>query len=115
MVAEVHFQALVVYIDIRLVAGNDPVQANTAWLDRYFGMGAEVRDMLPGYDCPHESVYLPTTTHTAVGSITMQRGICIFEQDTGRPLTRHTGLMQGEFGAVKGYVLTIRSITSVGK
>ncbi|KAL4249686.1 Amine oxidase [Abortiporus biennis] len=44
-------------------AGNDPMQSSTAWLDRYFGMGASVRDMLPGYDCPYEATYLPATTH----------------------------------------------------
>lgn len=73
------------------------------------------RDLLPGYDCPHEAVFLPTTVHTALGSSTQERAICIFEQDTGRPLTRHQGYMEGEFGAVKGYVLTIRSISTVGK
>ena len=96
-------------------AGNDPIQSSTAYLDRYFGMGAGVRDMFPGYDCPHEAVYLPATTHTDVGTITSKRAVCIFEQDTGRPLTRHVGFTDGESGAVKGYVLTIRSISTVGK
>jgi Cu2+-containing amine oxidase len=71
--------------------------------------------MFPGYDCPHEAVYLPAITHTDVGSITVKRAICIFEQDTGRPLTRHVGFTAGESGAVKGYVLTIRSVSTVGK
>ncbi|KAI0077065.1 amine oxidase catalytic domain-containing protein [Panus rudis PR-1116 ss-1] len=96
-------------------AGNDPMQATTAWLDRYFGMGSAVRDMLPGYDCPYEAVYLPATTHTNLGSITRERAICVFEQDTGRPITRHTGYDEEEFGAVRGYVLTVRSISTVGK
>lgn len=91
------------------------MQSTTAWLDRYFGMGEAVRDMLPGYDCPHEAVFLPATTHSDIGSITRERAICIFEQDTGRPLTRHTGYDEGEFGAVKGYILTVRSISTVGK
>lgn len=91
------------------------MQTTTAWLDRYFGMGSSVRDLLPGYDCPIEAVFLPATTHSNTGSITRDRAICIFEQDTGKPITRHTGFMEGEFGAVKGYVLTIRSISTVGK
>ncbi|KAF9806666.1 hypothetical protein IEO21_08603 [Rhodonia placenta] len=95
-------------------AGNDPMQSSTAWLDRYFGMGGSVRDMLPGYDCPHEAVFLPATTHGFTGSVTRQRAICIFEHDTGRPITRHMGYSQGEFGAVKGYVLVVRSISTVG-
>ncbi|KAF9035083.1 amine oxidase catalytic domain-containing protein [Hymenopellis radicata] len=92
--------------------GNDPMQTTTAWLDRFFGMGGSVRDMLPGYDCPHEAVYLPATTFSSTGSVTRKRAICIFEQDTGKPITRHTGYMEGEFGAVKGYVLTVRSIST---
>jgi primary-amine oxidase len=71
--------------------------------------------MLPGYDCPHEAVYLPAITHSDVGSFKREHAICIFEQDTGRPLTRHMGVVDGESGAVKGYVLTIRSISTVGK
>ncbi|KAI0260015.1 copper amine oxidase [Gloeopeniophorella convolvens] len=93
-------------------AGNDPMQVTTAWLDRFFGMGSAVRDMLPGYDCPHEAVFLPATTHIGGGSITHERAICVFEHDTGRPISRHTGWQDGEFGAVRGYVLTVRSIST---
>jgi primary-amine oxidase len=44
-----------------------------------------------------------------------ERAICIFESDPGRPITRHTGYKEGEFGSVRGYVLTVRSISTVGK
>ncbi|KAH7926787.1 amine oxidase catalytic domain-containing protein [Leucogyrophana mollusca] len=94
--------------------GNDPFQSTTAWLDRYFGMGLSVRDMIPGYDCPHEAVYLPATTFATKGIFTRERGICVFEHDSGRPLTRHLGYGENEFGAVKGYELVIRSISTVG-
>ena len=70
--------------------------------------------MIPGYDCPHEAVYLPATTSNFEGSITRDRAICIFEQDPGRPLTRHTGYAEGEFGATRGYQLVVRSISTVG-
>lgn len=50
-----------------------------------------------------------------LGSIRRERAICIFEHDSGRPITRHTGYDKGEFGAVKGYQLVIRSISTVGK
>ena len=74
-----------------------------------------VRGLLPGYDCPQEAVYLPAIMYTAAAVIKRERAICIFEQDTGRPITRHTGLQDGEHGAVKGYILTIRSISTVAK
>ncbi|KZV64877.1 amine oxidase catalytic domain-containing protein [Peniophora sp. CONT] len=95
-------------------AGDDPMQATTAWLDRFFGMGAAVRDMIPGYDCPDEAIYLPATTFTLEGSIKRSRAICVFESDTHKPITRHTGFHQDEMGAVKGFVLTVRSIATVG-
>jgi primary-amine oxidase len=91
------------------------MQASTAWLDRHFGMGQTVRDMIPYYDCPQEAIYLPASTFSVFGNIPIQRAICIFEQDTGKPLSRHFGYMEGEFGATKSYVLTIRSTTTVGK
>lgn len=71
--------------------------------------------MIPGYDCPYEAVYLPATTYSSIGSITREKAICIFEHDTARPITRHTGWHKAEFGAVKGYILTVRSISTVGK
>ncbi|KZV97864.1 amine oxidase catalytic domain-containing protein [Exidia glandulosa HHB12029] len=95
--------------------GDDPRQATTAWLDRYFGMGACVHEMLPGYDCPHGAVFLPATVHSSSGSMTNPRAICIFEQDTGRALSRHRGYAKGETGAIKDYVLVVRSVSTVGK
>ena len=91
------------------------MQATTAWQDRYFGMGSLVRNMIPHYDCPQEAVYLPAITHTSLGNVVVERAICIFEHDTARPIQRHTGYMEGEFGAVKGFILTVRSISTVGK
>lgn len=78
-------------------------------------MGQSVRDMMPGYDCPHEAVYLPATTYSMTGMTSRERAICIFEHDSGRPLTRHFGFEENEFGAAKGYELVIRSIATVGK
>lgn len=78
-------------------------------------MGALVQEMIPGYDCPHEAVYLPATVHLAAGSSTTTRAICIFEKDTGRPLTRHRAEKDTETGATKDYTLTVRSIATVGK
>ncbi|KAF9535149.1 copper amine oxidase [Crepidotus variabilis] len=96
--------------DPRTAGGNDPVQATTAWLDRHFGMGSLVRDMIPHYDCPQDATYLPATTYTVIGNIHVQRAICIFEQDTGKPLSRHLGYEPGETGAIKSYVLTVRTM-----
>jgi len=97
------------------VAGNDPAQGSTAWLDRFFGMGEFTKDLIPQYDCPTESIYLPATTFSILGNIQRQRAICVFEQDVGKPLSRHFGHQEGETGAIKSYVLTIRCINTLGK
>lgn len=71
--------------------------------------------MIPGYDCPYEAVYLPATNYASMGSIVREHAVCIFEYDTARPITRHTGYHDGEFGAVRGYTLVVRSVSTVGK
>ncbi|WVQ70156.1 uncharacterized protein L199_008381 [Kwoniella botswanensis] len=95
-------------------SGTDPHQATTVFLDRAFGMGASVKELMVGYDCPAEAVYLPATVHTATGSSTRLNAICVFEKDSTKPLSRHTGWLKDEMGAIKGYELTVRSISTVG-
>lgn len=77
-------------------------------------MGSQVKDLLVGYDCPAYAAYLPATVHNAAGSSTRQRAICVFEKSSDMALSRHTGWMKNEFGAVKGYELVVRSISTVG-
>ncbi|ORY26996.1 amine oxidase catalytic domain-containing protein [Naematelia encephala] len=95
-------------------SGTDPHQATTVFLDRAFGMGQSVKELMVGYDCPSEAVYLPATIHTAAGSSTRLNAICVFEKDSTKPLSRHTGWLKDEMGAIKGYELTVRSISTVG-
>ena len=73
-----------------------------------------VKELIVGYDCPAEAVYLPATVHTAEGSSTRLNGICVFERDSHKPLSRHTGWLKDEMGAIKGYELTVRSVSTVG-
>ncbi|KAG2357950.1 copper amine oxidase [Suillus spraguei] len=62
----------------------------------------------------NEAIYLPATTFSAKEMMTRKRAICVFEQDSGRPISRHLGFERSEFGAVKGYQLVIRSVATVG-
>lgn len=74
---------------------------------------------MPSYDCPHGSVFLSANvfipSEHGGNTVVIDRAICVFEMDTTRPITRHTGYGDGEFGAVKGYVLVVRTISTVGK
>lgn len=94
-------------------SGADPHQAGTVWLDRAFGMGGNVREVILGYDCPHHALLLNATVHE-MGSTTRQNAICVYEREAGRPLSRHTGRGKNEMGAVKGYELVVRTISTVG-
>jgi Copper amine oxidase, enzyme domain len=49
------------------------------------------------------------------GHLRRDRALCVFEHDTAKPLTRHTGDNLNEMGATKGFVLVVRSIATVGK
>ncbi|KAL8292626.1 hypothetical protein RQP46_001238 [Phenoliferia psychrophenolica] len=49
-----------------------------------------------------------------MGSTTRDNAICVFEHDSAKPLTRHTGEGRDEMGATKGYELVVRSISTVG-
>lgn len=95
-------------------SGLDPSQSSTVWLDRAFGMGALVRSMIRGYDCPADAHYMSSTVHSALGSLTQPDAICIFERDSGKPLSRHFATERNEMGATKGYELVVRSISTVG-
>ncbi|KAJ7067387.1 amine oxidase catalytic domain-containing protein [Mycena amicta] len=101
-------EALAVY------SGSDPHQSSTVFLDGGFGMGTSTRSVIVGYDCPHEAHLLPAITHTDSGTLIRRDAICVFERDSGKPLSRHTGYMKKEMGAIKGYELVVRTISTVG-
>ncbi|KAJ7846914.1 amine oxidase catalytic domain-containing protein [Mycena leptocephala] len=101
-------EALAVY------SGNDPMQGSTAFLDGGFGMGDSTRSLIAGYDCPYDALYLPGITHSDIGTMLQKDAICVFERDSGKPLSRHAGYMKGEMGAIKGYELIVRTISTVG-
>ncbi|KAH8919795.1 amine oxidase catalytic domain-containing protein [Atractiella rhizophila] len=95
-------------------SGNDPHQASTVFLDRAFGMGTCVMELMIGYDCPHHSVLLPAVYHDGGGTLVKENAICIFEMEDNKPLTRHTAWNRDEMGASRGYSLTVRTISTVG-
>lgn len=91
-------------------SGSDPHQGSTVWLDRAFGMGGLVREVMVGYDCPAHATLLNATVHEG-GTTTRRNAVCVYEREAERPLSRHTAKDRDEMGAVKGYELVIRSIS----
>ncbi|KAL7416504.1 copper amine oxidase [Mrakia frigida] len=71
-------------------SGNDPVQSGTSYLDSFYGFGAYTFELLPGIDCPTYSTFLDTAIHVSETTLTHPSAICLFEQDMGYPISRHT-------------------------
>jgi primary-amine oxidase len=81
-------------------------------MDRYYGIGAQVGRLIPGYDCPYHATYWDSTFTAGLSSVTVNNSICIFETDIGVPLTRHTDPTYMQ--ATKGSKLVVRQIATIG-
>ncbi|KAH6723513.1 copper amine oxidase [Leptodontidium sp. MPI-SDFR-AT-0119] len=93
-------------------AGNNPFQAGTAYNDRFYGIGALMGRLIPGYDCPYHATYWNSTIHGAESTNTNINSICIFETDIGHPITRHSAETYKQ--ATKGSALVVRVVATVG-
>ncbi|KAK7191070.1 hypothetical protein DPSP01_007759 [Paraphaeosphaeria sporulosa] len=94
-------------------AGNNPFQAGTAYMDRFYGIGAASVRLIPGYDCPYHAAYLNGSYATTdQESYSQTNSICIFETDIGTPITRHMNPVWSQ--ATKGSKLIVRMIATVG-
>jgi primary-amine oxidase len=71
-------------------AGNDPMSIGMVWLDTLFGMGFNMYELVPGYDCPSYATYLPATFHQGEDTVTRNNSICIFEYTADHAMSRHT-------------------------
>ncbi|KAI9167809.1 Membrane primary amine oxidase [Paramyrothecium foliicola] len=93
-------------------AANNPVQSGSAYLDSWYGLGTTAYSLVPGWDCPAHATYLDTVVHDNAMTTTHNNSICIFEQDAGYPITRHTA---GDYVTVtKNAQLVVRWISVVG-
>ncbi|KAI1650085.1 amine oxidase catalytic domain-containing protein [Daldinia loculata] len=100
--------------------GFQPKAASTLYHDTYFQLGADLFPMVEGFDCPFGSTFWNVTVHNGNTSTVNPNSICIFESDAGFPLSRHReGDVSNDYGfsnlgVVKGSLLTLRSIATVG-
>ncbi|KAI1340899.1 copper amine oxidase [Xylariaceae sp. FL0016] len=100
--------------------GYQPKAANTLYHDTYYGLGTYLFPLVAGFDCPFGATYWNTTHHEGNQTTVNPNSICLFESDAGFPLSRHrAGGGTSDFGfqnlgSVKGALLTVRSIATVG-
>jgi hypothetical protein len=67
--------------------GNDLSQANTVYLDSHWGIGASVRELVQGVDCPMTAAYIDAVTFFKGASKPNlhKNAICVFEHNPGSP------------------------------
>ena len=101
-------------------AGNQPKAANTVYHDTYYSLGTDIATLVEGYDCPYSASFYNISYHELNGTTVNQDAMCIFETDSGYPLSRHrygggnTSYPFTRLGVVKGSSLTTRTIATVG-
>ena len=94
-----------------------PAHRFSDYVDSVGLIGARVRSLVSGGDCPSHSTYL-STYHVLEGSdepVLVDRAFCVFEHNTGKPLRRHLS-SQGPSKFYEGMmdtVLTVRTIATV--
>ncbi|RPB24911.1 amine oxidase catalytic domain-containing protein [Terfezia boudieri ATCC MYA-4762] len=102
-------------------AGNDPVSSGLTYLDSYYGIGSYMYRLIAGYDCPEYSTFLDNWFHENGHTMYQRNSVCIFEQDAGYTIQRHTstkvmgfgGHHQGYASATRNTVLVVRTVASI--
>ncbi|RPA84961.1 copper amine oxidase [Ascobolus immersus RN42] len=93
-------------------AGNDPKSSGTAFLDGYYGFGPYAYELVKGYDCPESSTFFDTVLYQNGETTTNRDSICLFEQDMGYTMQRHT---TGKYaGVTKNIGLVLRAVYTIG-
>ena len=93
-------------------AGDDPMQGGLEFLDTFFGMGKNMFELVPGYDCPAYADYLDARWYQVHKTHELPNSICIFEYTADYLLSRHTA--QYSVTASRNTFLTVRSVSTVG-
>ena len=63
----------------------DLSQANTVYLDSHWGLGASVRELVQGIDCPMTAAFMDAVTlFKGSGTVNVHKNaICVFEHNPG--------------------------------
>lgn len=95
--------------------GDDIVQSHTVFLDSHWGVGASVRELVHGVDCPLTAAYMDLTTlYKGMASpVVHKNAVCVFESDNNVAALRHYDYAFKYYGAVKSHMLTVRVASEV--
>lgn len=93
-------------------AGDDPMSIGMLWLDTLFGMGFNMYELVPGFDCPAYATYLPTSFRTGDTTVLRNNSICVFEYTADHAIQRHTTPMH--VSVSRNSYLIVRTVATVG-
>lgn len=93
-------------------AGDDPMQGGLEFMDSFFGMGKNMFELVPGYDCPAYADYLDVQWYQLHQTHKLHNSICLFEFTADHLLSRHTA--QYTVTASRNTFLVLRSVSTVG-
>lgn len=80
-----HTAAAVIAAASSAYGAEDLSQANTVYLDSHWGLGASVRELVQGVDCPMTAAYLDAATfYKGSSKVNVHKNaICVFEHNPG--------------------------------
>jgi diamine oxidase len=89
------------------------MQAQTSYLDVWWGLGISSRELVVGIDCPLNAEYIDTSLYRNGELLEYRNAICVFEMDTTVPLRRHDDRVYNTYAGLRGHVLVVRAIAAV--
>lgn len=95
---------------------DDPNWFYRGYLDAgEYGIGYLASSLSPGRDCPLQSAYISVIMPSDKGgAFRVQRGMCIFERNSGDPLWRHENIATQKTESRPGVELVVRMATVIG-
>lgn len=100
--------------------GFTPEAASTVYHDTYYSLGVDMYTLVEGFDCSFGATFLNVSYHEGHSTTVNPNAICIFEQDSGFPLSRHfygggnSSYAFSNLGVTKGAALVVRAIATIG-
>lgn len=100
--------------------GFTPKAAGTVYHDTYYSLGVDMYTLVEGFDCSFGATFLNVSYHEGNSTTVNPNAICIFEQDSGFPLSRHfygggnSSYAFSNLGVTKGAALIVRAIATIG-
>jgi len=93
-------------------AGNDPMTIGMLWMDTMFGMGINMYELVPGFDCPSYATYMSTSFRQGEQTVYRNNSICVFEYTADHPIQRHTST--DHVTVSRNNYLIVRSVSTLG-